>query len=138
MGRLVARIFSLILPSILQGPNLPLLGVVGAADDPRGQRELGIPGPELEQHVLVDAQIIHLVEVIRSLGEERIQLVPRVRRLRLVVGRGANQGFNVGHKVLGGVLRYEILGSATESLEAATAGKSDMMILSTSSMDFGA
>jgi hypothetical protein len=30
------------------------------------------PGQELTQHVLVEAQVIHLVEVIQSLGEAHI------------------------------------------------------------------
>ena len=75
--------------------------VVGGGGDPRGWRKPGEPGPELARHVLVEAQVVLLVELTQSLGEARIQLHPRVRRPE--VGRGADQGFNVGHKVLGEV-----------------------------------
>jgi len=75
--------------------------VVDCGGDPLGWRKPGEPGPELARHVLVEAQVVLLVELTQSLGEARIQLHPRVRRPE--VGRGADQGFNVGHKVLGEV-----------------------------------
>ena len=53
----------------------------------------------LARHVLVEAEVVLLVQLTESLGEAHIQLHPRVRRPE--VGRGADQGFNVGHKVLG-------------------------------------
>ena len=85
------------------GASGPPFGVVvvGGGGDPRGWRKPGEPGPELARHVLVEAQVVLLVELTQSLGEARIQLHPRVRRPE--VGRGADQGFNVGHKVLGEV-----------------------------------
>ena len=56
---------------------------------------------ELALHILVEAQVVLLVELTESLGNARIQLHPRVSRPE--VGRGGDQGFNVGHKVLGEV-----------------------------------
>ena len=79
-----------------------LLEFVVAARAGRGvRRKQGEPGPELARHVLEKALVLLLVKVLERLGEARIHLHPRVRRPE--VGRGADQGFNVGHKVLGEV-----------------------------------
>ena len=58
----------------------------------------------------------------------------RVRRFE--VGYGTNQGFYVGHKVLGDVRGLEVLGRAIECLEASMAGKSEEINVSTSVMEF--
>ena len=87
-------------PPLAARPPLGVV-VVDCGGDPLGWRKPGEPGPELARHALVEAQVVLLVELTESLGEASIQLHPRIHRPE--VGRGADQGFNVGHKVLGEV-----------------------------------
>ena len=60
--------------------------------------EHGVSSPAGCLHVqrLVSVLVLLLVKVLERLGEACIHLHPRVRRPE--VGRGADQGFNVGHK----------------------------------------
>ena len=87
------------------------------------------------RHVLVEVQVVLLVKLIESLGEAHIQLRPRVRCP--VVGRGADQGFNVGHKVLGEVRGLGKL-NVVLGRRNGTAGNAEVTSVSTSSLDLGA
>ena len=72
---------------------------IGAGVRGWSRRKLGVPRPELAHHVLIELGVVEPVVPLQGLGEEAVQFVPAVTRL--VVGCSAEEGFKVGHKVLG-------------------------------------
>ncbi len=61
------------------------LEVVSAASDgvAWGWKKLGVPGPELARHVLVETRVLLLVKPLERLGVARVQLVPHVSCLEV-------------------------------------------------------
>ena len=87
--------------SISPIPSVPAISILSIGAGVRGwsRRKLGVPRPELAHHVLIELAVVEPVVPLQGLGEEAVQFVPAVTRL--VVGCSAEEGFKVGHKVLG-------------------------------------